>query len=431
MSDIEAIELSPHDTASEQGLLGCLLIDRAGTLPKCEGALDPVAFFDPRHRIVYEEIVEMANTGVPVDVVTLCQRLGGKAKLEQAGGMAYVSALQDAAGGAGNAGYFIEVILDKQNRRKLLSIAAWLKDQSRGSGDITEVVSSAEKRLGQLTQGPGSDHESLADIAAAAVERWADIASGKPRKGIPFLIPGVGHKIRWADGHRFVVVGARPSVGKSSVLLHVADEAAKEGYPVGFVSLEMPTEEVFDRLCARETGIPYKRISEGATNDTEKALLIGALERTKGRPLHLIAKPLTLPQLESEARRLVGCHGIKALCVDYLGLIRQSGGVAKLYEHVTAVSQGLKAIAMTHGIPVIAAAQLNRESENAGREPQLCDLRDSGSIEQDADVVLLLSENSDRPDELTINLAKQRGGERGKCQTRFDRATCQFSLTDA
>lgn len=424
--------LPPHSVEAEQGALGCVLLDPNETVHRCAVVAPPESFYDLRHQTLAQALYAMSAERVPIDLITVSQYLRDKHQLDAIGGMAYLSELQNATPSAANLSYYLGIIRKKHAQRRIISSCTEMVARVYETPDIEAVslLDVVDKEVRAFSDGDRNRQgaESLAEIAKESVARWEDAASGKPQKGIPFLMPGLGHLINWADGHRLFVIGARPSVGKTSVILHFADEAAKLGHSVGLVSMEMPSSEIFDRLVARETGIPYRRIAKSDTNERERALIAAVLPRVKALPVHIIPWALTLPQLEAEMRRMIQRNGIKALFVDYLGLIKKIGKMS-LYEHITEVSQALKGLAMRTGIPIICAAQLNRETDNVGREPQLSDFRDSGSIEQDADVALLLSEKSDRPRELTINVAKQRGGERGKVQVQFDRATCRFSLT--
>lgn len=427
--------IPPHSTEGEQGALGSVLLDPAESMAVCFEKLPGGAqsFYERRHQQIYDVMAAMATAGTLMDQITITQHLRDAGLLESIGGHAYLSELQNATPSEAHLGHYLEIVREKFTARKLIAAASETIASVHEGGDIATLVADAETRILGVSQSTCGASRSITvtDAAREAVGRWQDAADGKPRTGIPFLVPGLGGIIRWAGGTRFIVIGARPSVGKSSVLLHIADEAAKAGFPVGIVSLEMETSEIFDRLAARETDIHYKVIADGTFTKPEQAKLTAALSRIKGRPIHIADQPMTLGQLGAQARRWIQRDGIKALFVDYLGLVSPSNPRANLYEHTTAVSKGLKALAMIHGIPVIAAAQLNRSSANENREPVISDLRDSGSTEQDANDVLLLSESSESPGELSVNVAKQRGGPRGRVQVRFDRPTCRFGLAGA
>lgn len=421
--------LPPHSIEAEQGVLGCILLNPQDALPLVEERIrTPDAFYDLRHRTIFEVVRGMTAAQTPVDMVTVHQEIKDSSKLEDVGGLAYLASLQDCTPSHAHLTYYLEILVAKHTRRRLIAAASdCLLSAFDEDTEIGDVIAAAETAVMAVSGDARMEAspELMRDIARDSIARWQDAASGKPRTGIPFDVPGLGQLIRWADGSRFTVVGARPSVGKSSLLLHVADEAAKAGSHVGYVSLEMPAEELYDRIAARETGIPYKEIGDGVISESSGRKLVAAVARTKDRPILISDKPLSLAQISGLTRRWIQRNGIKALFVDYLGLVSQASGKQSLYEHTTAVSKGLKALAMNHGIAVIAAAQLNRNA--AGDvEPRLSDLRDSGSVEQDADTVLLLSESPDRPGEITVNVAKQRRGPRGKRHVRFIAETCTF-----
>lgn len=422
--------LPPHSIEAEQGVLGCILLDPTESLTVCaEHIGDTKTFYDLRHRTLFEVLLAMHAAGKPIDLISVNQRLKDEGKLDSTGGLAYISNLQDLVPSAAHINHYLEILREKHQLRRLVSACSGILariDQSEGN--IAELVATAEQDILNVQAGFSVERmsESMLDLSRDAINRWQDAASGKPRSGIPFTMPGITRLLRWADGARFVVVGARPSVGKSSVLLHLADEAAKCGNPVGIVTLEMPKEEVYDRLTSRETQIPYQQISGGELSVGAQKQLATAITKIKSRPIWVADRPVSFHQLSSLVRRWIHKHSIRALFVDYLGLVAKANPRDSIYEHTTAVSQGLKRLALEHRICVVAAAQLNRANESESREPRLSDLRDSGSVEQDADIVILMSENSDRPGELTLNCAKQRGGMRGKCQVRFNAATCSF-----
>lgn len=428
-----SVELPPNCLEEERGALGCILLDAVQGMETCASSLrgGAAAFYEERHREIYHAVANLIDAGEPVDVVTVARKLKDHGKLDDVGGIAYLSALPDETPSASNLPYYLETVSNAYLRRSadaaFVKLAIRARDRTEGIG---EVLADADKAIAALREDGKtcSGSKTMLELSKAAVDRWEDAASGKPKTGIPFNIPGLGNIFKWAECGRLIVVGARPSVGKSSVLLHVAHEAAVTGIPVGFISQEMLDGEVYDRLASRETGIPYSRIGGKDTSERERPQLVGALAKLKTLPIHVLGEKLTISQIAAQTSQWIRKNDIKALFVDYLGITIKTRASASLYEHVTEVSQALKGLALKYRIPVITAAQFGREVEKEERPPRLSDFRDSGSVEQDADVAILLSEDPANPNELTFIVAKNRAGPQGKAQVRFDRPTCRFGL---
>ena len=388
--------LPPHAIDAERGVLGCMLLDPMRCIPDFLRRViaGPGAFYDSRHQVIGSTLVTMYDAGLSVDLITVQQRLRDDGQLESIGGLPYIIEITESVPSTAHLPYYISQVLEKLKLRKLLDACTTITAELwTRTDEVDAFVDQAEARVHEVrdTTTGRNDLFGGRELANLAVEQLEDASEGM--SGLP---SGWGDLDRYLQGFRggeLIVVGARTSTGKTAWLLNVARFMAFERQiPVGIYTLENSPKSVATRIVCADARLNARHVAEWTQDDWDSANESTA--RMAMAPIYLDgASGLTIRDIRAGVRRMVREHGIKVVFIDYLQLV---AGVGKKssdnrQSEVSEVSRGLKALAKEVDIPVIVASQLNRESEkNAGLRPKLSDLRESGSIEQDASVVLML-----------------------------------------
>lgn len=434
MTEVSPDRLPPHDEEAEAAFLGCLMLAGPGAAsdvladhPDAEGY-----FYDLRHRETFLVLRDLAGALKPLDSVTLHGLLKQRGKLEDAGGLPYVAALPDKAPTGGMAAHYAETLRELFIKRRALSACHQIEAEVYSEKPAAALLDTLERELNGICCGNApneADARTLVQAAIAEIEE-AERSRGQPQGIATGLrtLDWITHGLR--PGQLFVI-GARPGVGKTSLALNIAAHVTTQAAaPVGFLSLEMTGVELMARLISSASGVPLSLLRSGGASEADlKGVTRAATELVKA-PLHIADESgITIAQVKAKARRLHRRHGLKLLVVDYLQLIRPSRPNQSRNVEVSEISSSLKSIAKELGLPLIALSQLNRDSEANNREPGLRDLRDSGSIEQDADIVGLLHRPNMESDSVTLNIAKHRQGPCPKIPLRFDGET--FTFTEA
>jgi replicative DNA helicase len=383
----DRLRVPPHSQVAEQALLGALLIDpdALARIP----VLRPAHFFPHEHRTIFEAILGMA--GKACDVVTLYAALGERA--EQVGGLAYLNALACSVGGASAIERHCEIVMARAQLRALIAAAdetATTAFASAGA-NVAELVEAAQGRLAAIAvQSSVKAPRSLAEVAVQRSQWYDDLQSGKALPGWATGLPALDEML--SGGLRpggLYILAARPKVGKSSLALWLAEHMAAQGLPALVLSLEMPDVEVADRAVALAGRVDYGALVSGRMDAEGWSRTTEALDRLAALPLWVDDEPaLTLQGIRAKARSV---RGLKVLVLDYLQLCAGTREDDNRNAQIEQLTRGLKALAKSAGLAVIALSQLNRAVESrAVKRPYLSDLRDSGAIEQDADAVLML-----------------------------------------
>jgi len=459
-SDVANIDrLPPHSTEAEQGVLGCALLDPNQCIGECIEKLKDdgkSAFYDLRHQTIYETLSDMFNARSAVDLITVQQNLKDRQLLEQVGGIAYLSQLQDAVPSAANLSYYLGIIREKYLLRKLIQTCSGVVGRIYDfEGDVEELLDEVEKEILHVNesreQNETKDVKKLVNEALVTIEHFFN------RKGeLSGIATGFADLDKMTDGlhgGEMIIVAARPSMGKTSLAMNIAEHVALElGHPVGVFSLEMSAASLILRMLCSLARVNMRSIRDGFMSESDFPKLMSASGRLAGAKLLIDdTAGLSILQLRARARRMHQQHGIKLFVIDYLQLLNSTARRAQenRQQEIADISSGIKALAKELNVPVIVLSQLNRELEkDKSRKPRLSDLRESGSIEQDADLVGLLykpnagdDEDGAAPDEndgVAVNflIAKQRNGPTGdvnltflKPYTRFESAA-KFSDED-
>ena len=441
--------LPPHSPEAEQGVLGCCLISPNECIGECIEKLKDdgrEAFYDLRHQTIYENVTEMFNTRKAIEIITVQQWLKDKQLLEQVGGIAYLSQLQDTVPSAANLSYYLDIVEEKFLLRKMIRTCTDVVGRVYDyEGEVDALMDEVERDILRIS-------ESRAQSSALTTKELVGKAIGTienyfSRKGVlNGLATGFADLDRMTDGlhgSEMIVIAARPSMGKTSLAMNIAEHVVLEQkLPVGVFSLEMSAEALVLRMMCSLARVNLRSIREGFMSESDFPKLTSAAGRLANAPLFIDdSAGLSILQLRARARRLAQQHGVKLFVIDYLQLLHSTARRAQenRQQEISDISSGLKALAKELKVPVLVLSQLNRELErDKSRKPRLSDLRESGAIEQDADVVGLLykpnaGEDEDgaaaeEPDGLPVNLliAKQRNGPTGDVNLTFLKPYTRF-----
>jgi len=433
----------PQSLESERALLGALLL-KPDVIHDVSDLIRADSFYAEKHRIIFGAMRELAERGEPIDQLTLSQRLSDQGLLERAGGRAYLAELVSAAPAPGNYSHYAELVSRKHLMRALIDASYGITESAYDEARETmEVLDEAEKSIYAI--GNASAAHKFTAIADKVHEAWDRIeALGKREdgiRGVPSGFPALDNLLSGFHPSDLVILAARPSVGKTSLALDIARNAAvRHNVPVGIFSLEMSSEQLIDRMLAAEAFVNSWNLRTGQIKSEDDFNRIrDALESLSKAPIYIDDKPgNNILAMRAVARRLKRERGIGLIVVDYLQLMTPTSAKSSdnLVQQVTEISRSLKGLARELEVPVIALSQLSREVEKRGGKPRLSDLRDSGSIEQDADIVMFIHREDKRnPDSSQPNIAeilieKHRNGPTGKIELYFDDKRSSFQSVD-
>ena len=438
-------KLPPQNQEAEQSVLGSLLIDKNAIIQVAD-VLAPEDFYHPQNGIIYETVMRLFEKRQPIDIMTVSNDLKEKGSLKDVGGSTYLSKLVDSVPSATNVGYYAKLVKEKKVLRDLIHASADISEKAFDtSGDLEETLDEIEQRIFAISQRSVPQRFiHIKEELPKAYERFEKMHSGeKPLGGLSTGFPGLDQILSGLRGSDMLVVGARPSLGKTSFVLDIARHVAiKENQPVGFFSLEMSREQIMDRLISAESAVPLSALRTGrVSSETDFELIQKALDTFSRAPIFIDDTPMpNILQMRSMARRLQAEHGLSLLVIDYLQLIQPRTNSDNVVQQITEISRNIKGLARELNVPVIAVSQLSRQVEQReSKVPRLADLRDSGSIEQDADVVMFLY-RKDRekinptPEEQStaeIIVAKHRNGPLGAIKLKFDEHKATFKPIDS
>ena len=439
--------LPPHSPEAEQGVLGCVLLSPNECMGECiekfKGGAE--VFYDLRHQTIFNTLVEMFDSREAIDVITLQQRLKNKQLLEEVGGIAYLAALPDTVPSAANLSYYLDIVQEKYLLRKMIQTCTEVVGRVYDyEGEVDALMDEVERDILRISESRvQSQTTTIKDLVKKAINTIEDFHQ---RQG---MLTGVGTGFTDLDkmtsglhGGEMVVIAARPSMGKTSLAMNIAEHVAiEQRLPVGVFSLEMTSESLVLRMLCSRSRVNLRNVREGFLAERDFPKLTGAAGKLANAPLFIDdSSALSILQLRAKARRMSQQYGIKLFVVDYLQLLHSTARRAEnRQQEIADISSGIKSLAKELKVPVMVLSQLNRELEREkNRKPRLSDLRESGAIEQDADVVgLLYKPSSDdeesgarrqEQDAVPVNLliAKQRNGPTGDVNLTFLKSYTRF-----
>ena len=417
--------LPPHSIEAEEAVLGSLLID-PDALFEVSSFLRADAFYRAQNRWIYESMLALSENRVPLDVVTLIEELRRRERLEEIGGESTVINLLNAVPTSINVEAYGKMVEAAAIRRKLLLAAGSIAKLAYNEAeDINVVLDRSEHTLFSISeQRTTRDLQPVREIAGAYLERMELLRErGDEFIGIPTGFTDLDKMLSGLNKSDLIIVAARPGMGKTALEISIALNAARRyDKRVAMFNLEMSGEQLLQRMIAAETRIDSQLLRRGELADHEWAIFLEALGRLSETRIYIDDTPSISPmQLRTKCRRLYAEHGLDLVMIDYLQLMQAEHPTSNRVQEVSEISRELKGLARELDVPVIAAAQLSRAVESRqNKRPQLSDLRDSGSIEQDADVVMFIyrddyynPDSSERPNIAEINVAKHRNGPTG------------------
>jgi len=430
----------PHSLEAEQGVLGSMLISPTDVIGLCVERIDEHHFYQPTHQTIYLTLVEFWNDGHPADFITLTQNLRDRKLLDAVGGAAYVTFLFNFVPTAANASYYLEIVREKYILREIIGTctdaAARAYDEQ---GEVNTLLDDVEQRV--LAIGENRFKEQMPAMKDQVMEAVETIEKLYERKGtITGLETGFknfDHMTQGLHPAEMVVIAARPSMGKTAFAMNIAEHVAVVGnHPVAIFSLEMSSQQLVMRLLGSRARVNLSKLRDGFLTERDFPSLMAAAGKLAESKIYIDDTPgLSILELRAKARRFKKMHDIKLIVIDYLQLLRSTSRRAQDNRQleVAEISSGIKALAKELKIPIIVLAQLNRNPENRAGDskgrPRLGDLRESGSIEQDADLVGLLvrkkyyEDDEDAKEEAggeaELIIAKQRNGPTGDVKLTF------------
>lgn len=424
--------LPPHDLLMERGVLGCVLLSPNDCICECveKFRAGSEVFYDLRHQIIYDALVEMWDARVPVDVFTLQQRLKDKQLLEQVGGVVYLAELPNLVPSAANLSYYADTVKEKWKLRKMIHTCTAIVGRAYESGDVDAIVSECERDLSAVMNADGKRENAIKELVLSSINQIEKANENKDR--LTGLSTGLIDLDKITCGLQpadMIVIAARPSVGKTSLAMGIAEHNAVErGVPTGVFSVEMSDISLVTRILCSRARVDSQRVRRGDLTSADFTKLAVAAEKVAKSPLYIDESSTTLTQLRAKARRWHQLYGIKLAVIDYLQLLHDKADTRQ--QEIAQISSGIKALAKELKIPFLVLSQLNRELEKGGktaRRPRLSDIRESGSIEQDADVVGLLFRPDDENEySVTLDIAKQRNGPTGDIELTFLKQCTRF-----
>lgn len=431
MSAIPENMLPPQSKEAEQTVLGCM-IRFAPAIGDAIQIVRETDFYKDANRVVFRHIISLWDKGERVDLTSLAESLNRASEIQVIGGYGYLGELFEAAPTGAAVEFYAKIVRDRSILRQLHYAAMeMVQDVSRPVGSADETLATAEKKIFAIAQGGviGSAVH-VSEIVPAAYDQMDAAIKGKDTtSSISTGLTDVDSKTAGMQNSELIIVAARPSVGKTSIALGmVAHLSVHHNLPSLFVSLEQSRVELANRFLSSLSGVSYSKMKHGSTSQEDRDQVVQAGNLLSRAPIYVDDTPgQGMLRIAANARRLKLRHGLRLVVIDYLQLIEPDDVKVNRQEQVAFISRRLKHLARELAIPVVCLAQLNREVESRnGGEPRLADLRDSGEIEQNADVVMLLHPDAQNPSVVGLNVAKQRNGPTGKVSLFFRKEVFRF-----
>lgn len=386
-------KIPPQARELEEAVLGAILIEREA-LNDVAAILKPEMFYVDAHATIYNACLAVDKKNISVDLLTITENLRSNSKLEEVGGAYYLSGLTNKIASSANIEHHARIIIQKWMFREIISVSNQsIRDAYEDTTDVFDVIESNQKRVNEIISNTvKKDFVHVGKNMAKDIERLENIRLSEVKiVGTPTGIQPIDQFFRGFESGDLIIIAARPSVGKTALAASIAHGTASLNIPVAICSLEMPEQQMRYRLLAIESDVDLTRISKAGYSESEKDILFKSSESLMQKPIYIDDQAgLSLIELRSKATRLKRLYGIKMLIIDYLQLMSSGEKTGNREQEISTISRGLKKLAKDLDLPIIALSQLNRSVESRGGEkrPNLSDLRESGAIEQDADIVI-------------------------------------------
>lgn len=423
------LRVPPQDTDAEKALLGSIML-KPDVFVEVNDTIRPEAFYVAKHRIIYKAMQDLFANSDAIDLLTVSSKLKEQSKLDSIGGASYLTELANGVPSASNVHHYADIVQKKSARRQLIEAAENISEMGYDeASEFDSVFDKIGKKIFDITTSAKKKFLTMKDSLAEAMERINHLQDQEDEiRGVPTGFADLDNKLAGFQKSDLIILAARPSLGKTSLALDIARHSAlNHGSKVGIFSLEMSSQQLVDRMLAAEAKVDSWKLRTGRfSNDSEFESLQEALGRLSKASIFIDDDPNNdVMKLRSSARRMKLEHGLDLIIIDYLQLMVPRSSNSSLVEQVTEISRSLKGIARELDVPVLALSQLNRNVEQRGGKPKLSDLRDSGSIEQDADVVMFIHRDAKedgpgRSNTAEILIEKHRNGPTGKIDLYFN-----------
>lgn len=432
MKDIDQYKIPPQNIEAEQSILGGILLENSAINSALE-ILSKNDFYSEAHRRIFSVIVELSERNEPVDIITISNALKDKNMLDSVGGSAYIASLVDNVPSAANVANYAKIVKEKAILRGLISSATDIINSCYETGsDVDLVLDKAEHSIFEISEN--KVRPSFFPIREIVKDSFRSIEDLFARKdlitGVPTGFERIDDLTSGLQKSELIIIAGRPSMGKTAFALNIAQYAALEGQtPAAIFSLEMSKEQLAFRLLASDAKVDSQRLRKGFLGETDWPKLTTAAGRLSEAPIFIDdTAAITVLEMKAKSRRLKADHGLGLIIVDYIQLMRSGSYRESREQEISEISRSLKALAKELNVPVVALSQLNRKVEDrTNRRPQMADLRESGAIEQDADVIAFIyrdevyNKSDDNPEKgiAEIIIAKQRNGPTGTVKLAF------------
>ncbi|MEK7527115.1 MAG: replicative DNA helicase, partial [Patescibacteria group bacterium] len=435
--------IPPQNIDAERALLGSVMT-RPDVIYDVVDIINGKSFYSERHKIIYETMLELFSKSQPIDLLSMASRLKEKELLERAGGNLYLTELLGSVPSASNAKHYAEIVQKKSMMRRLIEAAERITSLGYDEAqEMAEILDKAEKQIFDVSNS--SFTHKFIELKEALGEAWERLdrlhKSKDNLRGLPTGFPELDNKLSGLQKSDLIILAARPSMGKTALALDIARQTAvNHQNSVGIFSLEMSSQQLVDRMLASESRVDAWKLRTGRLSaESEFEQIRDSLDRLAKAPIFIDDQPgSNILKMRAVSRRLKAEKNLSLIIVDYLQLMIPTNARAfdSMVQQVTEISRSLKTLARELDIPVLALSQLSRAVEQRGGKPRLSDLRDSGSIEQDADVVMFIhredkyKEDSEKPNIAQILIEKHRNGPTGKVELYFDDKKATFLSVD-
>ena len=437
------LRIPPQNLEAEMALLGSIML-RPEALYDITEIVTADSFYSEKHRIIFETMMELFTKHSPIDLLSVSSRLKEKGWLDQIGGNTYLTEVVNVVPSSSNIRHYAEIVQRKYMMRRLIEASDHISQIGYDENqDLEEMLDGAEKKLFDVTNfNTAHKFIPIKDELDEAKERLYHLHNndGGGLRGIPTGFPDIDLKLSGLQKSDLIILAARPSVGKTALALDIVRQTAvNHNTPVGIFSLEMSSQQLVDRMLAAQSNVDAWRLRTGIPRFVQKDfdVLKKSLDKLSSAPIYIDDQPgNSILKMRSVARRMKSEHGLGLLVVDYLQLMTTTKSYDSMVNQVTEISRSLKNLARELDVPVLALSQLSRAIEQRGGRPKLSDLRDSGSIEQDADVVMFIhredryKEESEKTNIAEILIEKHRNGATGRAELYFDEKKATFQSID-
>ena len=421
---MELAKIPPHDIDAEQAVLGSMLTDKEAVNAAIE-SLKEDAFYRDDNRIIFQAIVNLYSKSEPIDIITLKDELESMDKFEQVGGYEYLASLPDKVPTTANVQKYIKIVEEKSILRNLIKTANEIIELGYDpTEDVEDIMDGAEKKIFDIMQSKNQKgYTPIKDVLVESFTKLEELYNRKQHiTGVPTGFAELDYKTAGLHGSELILVAARPAMGKTAFALNLATNAALRGNaPVAIFSLEMSKDQLVNRILCSEAMVDSNKVRTGKLDEDDWVKLAGAIGPLSEAEMYIDDTPgISVMEIRTKCRKLKMEKNIGLVVIDYLQLVQGNKRTASREQEISEISRSLKILAKEINVPVIALSQLSRAVEQRpDHRPMLSDLRESGAIEQDADIVMFLyrddyyNKESEKKDISEVIIAKQRGGQTG------------------